>query len=173
MLNQNSQRSDTALIRLFEERNEDAIRETKARYGSFLEQFAARFLSDKRDREEAVSDAIWGLWKAIPPHKPRSLQAFLTALIRRACIRQLREQGRKKEVPREHLLALEELEEVLPDASDAENELLAKELGLLLEAFLKEEPRFFDTHNPQIGRCGLIFLSIFEIMYCVYSYIML
>lgn len=142
MREQHSTISEAALLRLFEERKEEAIQETKARYGPFLEQFSARFLGDGRDREEAISDALLGLWNAIPPHKPLSLKAFLTTLIRRACVKRLRDQNRKKEVPREHLLALEELEEVLPDTGEVEDELLAQELSRTLEDFLwEQEPR--------------------------------
>lgn len=142
MREQHSTISEAALLRLFEERQEEAIQETKARYGPFLEQFSARFLGDGRDREEAISDALLGLWNAIPPHKPLSLKAFLTTLIRRACVKRLRDQNRKKEVPREHLLALEELEEVLPDTGEVEDELLAQELSRTLEDYLwEQEPR--------------------------------
>ena len=133
---------EEALIRLFEERREEAISHTQEAYGPWLGQFAARFLTDPRDREEALADALLGVWNAIPPHKPLSLKAFLTTLLRRACIKRLRHQSRKKEVPREHLLALEELEEVLPDTGEVEDELLAQELSRTLEDFLwEQEPR--------------------------------
>ena len=139
MREQHSTISEAALIRLFEERKEEAIQETKARYGPWLGQFASRFLTDPRDREEALADVLLGAWNAIPPHKPLSLKAFLTTLIRRACVKRLRHQSRKKEVPKEHLLALEELEEVLPDTGEVEDELLAQELSRTLEDFLWEQ----------------------------------
>ena len=133
---------EEALIRLFEERREEAISHTQEAYGPWLEQFAARFLTDPRDREEALADTLLGVWNAIPPHRPISLKAFLTTLLRRACIKRLRHQSRKKEVPKEHLLALEELEEVLPDTGEVEDELLAQELSRTLEDFLwEQEPR--------------------------------
>ena len=131
---------EEALIRLFEERREEAISHTEEAYGPWLGQFAARFLQDPRDREEAIADTLWGAWNAIPPHRPLSLKAFLTTLLRRSCIKKLREQSRRKEVPKEYLLALEELEEVLADPSATEDALLARELSRSLEKFLAEQP---------------------------------
>ena len=131
--------NDETMIRLLEERREEALEDIHRQYGSFMEHFSARFLGDARDREEAVSDTLLGLWQSIPPHKPCSLKAFMTTLLRRACIKRLRWQNREKEVPREHLAALEELEEVLPDSSDVEDELLAREISGILEDFLWEQ----------------------------------
>jgi len=128
--------NDESLIRRLEARREEALEDIHRQYGPYMEHFSARFLGDARDREEAVSDTLLGLWQSIPPHKPRSLQAFMTTLLRRACIKRLRWQNREKEVPREHLAALEELEEVLPDSSDVEDELLAREISGILEDFL-------------------------------------
>ena len=149
---------EEALIRLFEERREEAITQTREAYGPWLGQFAARLLTDPRDREEALADTLLGAWQAIPPHKPLSLKAFLTTLLRRACIKRLREQSRGKEVPKEHLLALEELEEVLPDTSATEDALLARELSQSLENFLAGQParrrhifllRYYDSCSIQ------------------------
>ena len=132
--------NDQALIRQLEERREEALEGIRQSYGPFMEGLTARFLNDQRDREEAVSDTLLGLWQAIPPHRPRSLRAFICTLLRRACIKRLRWQKREKEVPREHLAALEELEEVLPDTEAVEDTLLARELSGILEAFLWEQP---------------------------------
>lgn len=132
--------SEEVLIRLFEERSEDALRLTEARYAPALRRFASRLLCDERDREEAVSDALLAAWQAIPPHRPRSLPAFLTMLTRRAAIRLLRQHSRRREVPRDRLLALEELEEVLPDRTETEDSLMAQELARSLEAFLTAQP---------------------------------
>lgn len=140
MNKQHGTMEDAALIRLFEERREEAVSRTEEAYGPWLRQFSARFLGDPRDREEALADTLLGVWNAIPPHRPASLKAFLTTLLRRACIKRLREQNRKKEVPREYLLALEELEEVLPDTSATEDALLARELSRILEDFLERQP---------------------------------
>ncbi len=128
---------DEAIVRLFQGRKEEAIAETLRTHGSLLHRFAARFLTDERDCEETVNDALLAAWNAIPPHVPENLPAFLVTLVRRAAISRLRSLTRAKDVPKEHLLALEELEEVLPDRSQAEDEVLAKELADSINAFLQ------------------------------------
>lgn len=131
---------DAAIVALFWERNEEAVRLTEEKHGSLIRRFAARFLDDARDCEETVSDVLLAAWNTIPPQRPENLPAFLVTLARRAAISRLRGLTRAKDVPREHLLALEELEEVLPDSSGVEDALLARELAASVEDFLKAQP---------------------------------
>lgn len=137
---QNRQPDDGEILKLFQVREEDALRRTEEKYGALLRRSAARFLDDPRDVEETLSDALLAAWNAIPPAEPENLPAFLVTLARRAAISRLRGLTRAKDVPAEHLLALEELEEVLPDASGAEDALLAKELAASIEDFLRRQP---------------------------------
>lgn len=131
---------DAAIIQLFWERNEEAVRLTQQKHGSLIRRFAARFLDDERDCEETVSDVLLAAWNAIPPAEPKNLPAFLVTLARRAAVSRLRGLTRAKDVPKEHLAVLEELEEVLPDRSAVEDSLMARELAASVEAFLKAQP---------------------------------
>ena len=131
---------DAAIVERFWARDEEAVRLTEEKHGGLIRRFAARFLDDDRDCEETVSDVLLAAWNAIPPQRPENLPAFLVTLARRAAISRLRRLTRAKDVPSEHLLALEELEEVLPDASGVEDALLAKELAASIEDFLCRQP---------------------------------
>lgn len=131
---------DGGIVRLFEARDEEALRQTEKAHGTLIRRVAARFLGDSRDCEEVVSDVLLAAWNAIPPHRPDSLPAFLVTLARRAAISRLRAENRAKDVPREHLLALEELEEILPDRGSPEGEVIAKELAASISSFLKKQP---------------------------------
>ncbi len=131
---------DGGIVRLFEARDEEALRQTEKAHGALIRRVASRFLDDGRDCEEVVSDVLLAAWNAIPPHRPDSLPAFLVTLARRAAISRLRAENRAKDVPREHLLALEELEEILPDSGSPEGEVIAKELASSISAFLKTQP---------------------------------
>ena len=131
---------DGGIVRLFEARDEEALRQTEKAHGALIRRVASRFLDDGRDCEEVVSDVLLAAWNAIPPHRPDSFPAFLVTLARRAAISRLRAENRAKDVPREHLLALEELEEILPDRGSPEGEVIAKELAASISAFLKTQP---------------------------------
>ena len=131
---------DGGIVRLFEARDEEALRQTEKAHGALIRRVAARFLGDARDCEEVVSDVLLAAWNAIPPHRPDSFPAFLVTLARRAAISRLRAENRAKDVPREHLLALEEMEEILPDRGSPEGEVIAKELAASISSFLKKQP---------------------------------
>ena len=93
-----------------------------------------------RDREEAESDALLRLWNAIPPHRPASLPAFLTTLMRRAAIDKQRKISRAGAIPSHCLTALDELAELAPAENSTEEAVIARELGSLINRFLGELP---------------------------------
>ncbi|MBR4165537.1 MAG: hypothetical protein IKR43_04810, partial [Lachnospiraceae bacterium] len=80
---------DGGIVRLFEARDEESLRQTEKAHGALIRRVAARFLGDARDCEEVVSDVLLAAWNAIPPHRPDSFPAFLVTLARRAAISRL------------------------------------------------------------------------------------
>ena len=48
--------NDEDIINLYFSRNQNAIVETDAKYGSYCRQIAGRILGDSRDTEETVND---------------------------------------------------------------------------------------------------------------------
>ena len=129
--------TEAALTEGLFRREEAALEAVQLQFSSLLNRFAARFLSDPRDREEAVSDALLRLWKAIPPHRPASLAAFLTTLMRRSAIDRQRHISRAGAVPEDCLAALDELAELLPHHQGTEDQLIARELGQSINGFLE------------------------------------
>ena len=87
-----------------------------------------------------MNDAFLKLWNSIPPEKPGNLPAYLLTLQRRAAIDILRRKNRQKEVPRELLGSLSELGEILPGRESTEDEVLSRELGRCISAFLRKLP---------------------------------
>lgn len=81
---------DERIIELFFERDENAIKETEEKYGALCHYVARNFLSLREDREECINDAMLALWNSIPPAKPKSLSAFLSAAVRRIAISKTR-----------------------------------------------------------------------------------
>ena len=129
------------ILGMLEARDQAGAEEMMRRYGPRLRAFAGHFLDDERDREEVVNDALLKAWQAIPPFRPDDLEAFLITLTRRAAISRLRHLTRRSEVPQSHLLAQQELEEVLGGVDDTESQAAAAELARLLNAFLAGLPR--------------------------------
>ncbi|MBE6575490.1 MAG: RNA polymerase sigma factor [Ruminococcaceae bacterium] len=122
---------DTAIIALFEARDEAAIAATEAQYGKLCRSIAEGILGSPQDAEECAQDAYLRLWNAIPPAKPASLSAYLGRIVRNLAINA----AEKKRAARrggEVLPLLAELEECLPPVEEG------REIGEVLDRFLGE-----------------------------------
>ena len=127
---------DSAIIDLFFARNEQAIVETKRKFGPLCYQLAGRLLHDPQDTEECVSDAYLGLWNSIPPERPTYLRAFLCKIVRNCSLKRLEYLNAQKR-SRSVEVSFEELEGVLRQEDDRSEQ----ELGELINQFLyKEKP---------------------------------
>ena len=126
---------DSKIIELFFARNEDAIRQTDNTYGRRLFALADNIVKNDQDAEESVSDTYLKAWDTIPPQKPRFFFAYLAKICRHFALGKLdwnMAAKRKAEV----VSLTQEMELCIPDSSrDAEME--GKELGMILDAFLR------------------------------------
>ena len=68
---------DSDIIELFFTRSENAVAETKKKYGGFIMSLAMRILKNKPDAEECENDTYMGVWEAIPPNKPGNFMSFI------------------------------------------------------------------------------------------------
>ena len=74
--------NDEEIVRLYYERSEDGIAQSEQKYGRLCRSVARGILKDERDVEECVNDTCMRAWNAIPPEKPRSLEAYLVRITR-------------------------------------------------------------------------------------------
>ncbi len=132
--------SDEAIIKLFWERNERAIKETDIKYRRYLHKIAYNILYDDLDCEECLNDTYLGAWNAIPPAKPNVLKAFLAVIARRSAIDRYRISLRKRSVPSEMTVALSELEEFTESQRNTETDFDAVMLGQMLSGFIRSLP---------------------------------
>ena len=103
---------DKMIIEAFFARNENAIQYLKDSYGAVCTKIASNILSDSRDVEECVDDAMLGMWNTIPPLRPNNLRAYLYTSVRNTAISKAR--GLKRDLP-----LCDELEEIsMPDNCD-------------------------------------------------------
>lgn len=125
---------DEAMVALLWRRSPQAIEELDKKYGKLCHKLANNIVNSREDAEECVNDAYLGVWNAIPPARPHPLRAYLVKVVRNVAWKVCeRRQAAKRSGC---TVALEELEGCLTDGKTVEDEVEARELARLIEAFL-------------------------------------
>ncbi len=127
---------DEEIIALFLSRDENAIRRTHEKYGSYCYSIAYRILTSREDSEECVNDTYLKTWRAIPPQRPRRLQHFLGKITRNLALDRYHWRTAGKRGGGEVQLSLDELSACIPALSDPQQVLEGKELTERLNLFL-------------------------------------
>lgn len=128
--------NDKEIVALFEQRNEQAIRECRALYGGYCHSIALRILNSHEDAEECVADTWLRAWNAIPPAKPRSLASYLGAITRNLAYDGYRRKHQQKRGGGELFLAFDEIGEVFATDGTPDEALDQKVLAETLNRFL-------------------------------------
>ncbi len=126
---------DAKIIELFFARNEEAIAQTDAAYGSRLLRLADNIVHSREDAEESVNDTYLKTWNSIPPRKPSHFFPYLARICRNLSLDRLdwaNAAKRKAEV----VSLTQEMEQCIPDIR-RDAELDERELGRILNAFLE------------------------------------
>ena len=155
--------NDQRIVELYCERDEQAIKETAAKYGKLCHSIAYNILNNHQDAEECVNDTYVGVWNAIPPTRPNNFMAFICKIARNLSLKRLEFMKREKRSA-EVLLSLDELASILPD-SRCELDASVEHVGKLISKFLrvqKEDARnvfirkyyFFDSIEEIARRFG-------------------
>lgn len=131
---------DEQIVALYWNRDEDAIRETAAKYGGYCGRVAGNILADRQDVEECLSDTWLGAWNAMPPHRPGRLRLFLAKITRSLACDRFRAQSARKRGGGAYTAALEELEECLPAVPGADRAAEDRELERMVDSFLHTLP---------------------------------
>ena len=126
---------DSKIIELLFERCEDGIKYMDDAYGRRLFLLAERIVNNDQDAEESVSDTYMKAWDTIPPKKPMHLFAYLARICRNFALKKLDWKAAAKRSA-EVVSLTQEMENCIPDTS-GDRELEARELGRLLDAFLR------------------------------------
>lgn len=126
--------TDSQIIALFWERNEDAIRETDAAYGRKLYAISDKILRSRQDAEESVSDTYMRAWETIPPQRPNYFFAYLAKICRNFSLGRLQWNSAAKRSA-EVVSLTDEMQQCIPDRSH-ERKLEGEEIGRVLNAFL-------------------------------------
>ena len=155
---------DERIIALYWDRNENAISETKSKYGGLCFHIALGLLGSEPEAEECVNDTLFALWNTIPPAKPEPLVAYVGKIARNVSLKRLRwERAEKRKGLR---VSFDELDGCLPAAYTLEEMLAKKELTRAMDAFLRTLSRedrnlflrrywFFDSIGQLCQRFGM------------------
>ena len=96
---------DEKIVDLYLDRNEEAIRLTKEKYGPRLRRMAEDILADREEALECENDAYLEIWNLIPPHEPRTyLFAFAGRILRHLALDRCRNASRAGERTRKMCL---------------------------------------------------------------------
>lgn len=130
---------DIKITELFWQRDESSISEARLKYGGYCHTLALNILNDPSDAEEAVNDALFHAWQAIPPARPERFGAFLAKITRNLALNRVESRTAEKRGGGELALALDELEYCIPQSHSTEETADARELSALINKFLSEQ----------------------------------
>lgn len=128
---------DNAIIELYFQRNESAVRETAVKYGGFIRYIAFGITGNNEDSEECENDTYLKIWNSVPPERPEYFKAYIGKIVRNCAIGIWRKNTASKRNGGLTVL-LDELSECIPSNENVENEFLAKETGELINTFLRK-----------------------------------
>ena len=141
---------DAEIVELYWARNEDAVSQTKTKYGAYLNRVAYNILSDLEDSQECVSDTLLAAWRSMPDNRPKNLRTYLGKITRQVSIDLYRRRNRMKRYASEYAISLEELGDSFTDGRTPEDELNARLLTETVNRFLRTLPD--EARNTFIGR---------------------
>ena len=142
---------DVRIIELFWARSQEAITQTKAKYGRLIYSICVRILRVDEDAAECENDTYLKAWDSMPPQRPDHLSAYLGKIARNLSLDRYEKEHAQKRGGSQIPLMLEELEECIPAAPDGG---LPLEFRDLLNRFLEsqtERARLFFVRRYWFG----------------------
>lgn len=131
---------DAQIVRLYWDRDEQAIPATADKYGNYCAFIAKSILSSKEDAEECVNDTYFQAWNSMPPHRPGILSTFLGKITRNLSLNRYRKNTADKRGGAEIPIVLDEIAELVSDSDSLEEAFDRSELVKAINAFLKRLP---------------------------------
>ena len=156
---------DKQIIELYFERNEQAIKETETKYGTFCHRIAMNILGIHEDAEECVNDTYYSVWKQIPPTVPEVFKVYLGRITRNLSISRFRAMRAKKRYSSMEIM-LSELNECVPSSSNVEQTIEMMQLSDYISEWLDSLPEedcalfvrrywFGDEVQELAKKCGM------------------
>ena len=146
---------DEAIVSMYWQRNESAIRETERKYDPYLTKNAMNIMSDREDSRESVNDTYLAAWNSMPPHRPGVLSTYLGKITRRISIDRFRYRNREKRRQSEYEISLSELGDCVSGGNTTEEAVNGKLLADAIGIWLRLQPE----ENRNLFLCRYYFLD--------------
>ena len=127
---------DNEIIRLYWDRNEQAIKATSDKYGRYCKAIARNILNCEEDAEECVNDTYLRAWSSMPTQWPARLATFLGKITRNLSFNRYKYQRAGKRGGGEISLVLDELTDCVSDVDDVEGAIDRQELIKAIDSFV-------------------------------------
>ena len=114
---------DAKIIELYQQRDEQALAETKKKYEALGMTVAYNMLGNREDAEECLNDVLMNLWNSIPPAAPKSLGAYFVTAVRNAARNRLAYQSTQRRGSGQLTVAIDELSELIASKEHPEQML--------------------------------------------------
>ena len=131
---------DSKIIDLFFERSEQAITELSLKYEKLCKQISINILGNEEDALECINDSYLGVWNNIPPKRPDNLKYYFCRIVRNNALKKFHSNTALKRNSF-YDIALQELEECIPDVNSIEKELTSVEITKLIDSFLATQKK--------------------------------
>lgn len=127
---------DSFIIKMFFDRNEEAITHTSKKYSNYIFKISYNILGKHEEAEECLNDTYMALWNKIPPNKPKSFIAFIGKITRNISLDKYQY---LKAIKRNNSfdLSLSELNECIPSNNTIDKHIDNIEFGKIISKFLK------------------------------------
>ena len=110
---------DREIVKLYLERSEKAITESRKSYSRYCRYIANRILDSDEDVEEVENDTYMKAWNRIPPDSPDDLGSYLAMLCRGIAIDRYKSEKREKRGGGQYTAVLDELAECVSDGDES------------------------------------------------------
>lgn len=131
---------DNAIIQLYWDRDEEAISVTEEKYGFYCWSIARNILGNREDAQECVNDTYLNTWNSIPPKRPKMLSTYLGKIVRNLSFNLYKKKKAEKRGGSQIPLVLDELAELISDATSLEEEWNRREITDAINSFLISIP---------------------------------
>ena len=128
--------NDENIVEMYWQRDPNAIQETDKKYGSLLWSMAYNILCDAQDCEECQNDTYFNVWNAIPSFRPTSFAAYVIKMVKWIAMDRYKEKSRKKRIPSQLIISIEDLQESISSGATVEQEYDAKEVSKMISDYL-------------------------------------